>query len=70
MKNTISKGFHRTGVLLAILVLMLSFGFFLLTGAGAGISLFAVLVSLVCALLTYGILRLVGWAVNGFIKDN
>lgn len=66
MKNTISKGFHRVGILLAILV----FIFGLLSTETRGFSLFDILVSLICALLIYSITRLVGWAIKGFMKEN
>ncbi|EJM1769172.1 hypothetical protein [Escherichia albertii] len=66
MKNTISKGFHRIGILLAILV----FIFGLLSTETRGFSLFDILVSLICALLVYSVTRLAGWAIKGFMKDN
>lgn len=66
MKNTISKGFHRVGILLAVLM----FIFDLLSTGTRGFSLSDLLISLICALLVYSICRLVGWAVKGFMKNN
>lgn len=68
MKNTISKGFHRVGILLAILVFI--FGLLFSSTDTQGFSLFDILVSLICVLLAYSVSRLVGWVINGFMKDN
>ena len=68
MKNTISKGFHRLGILLAITAFI--FGLLFLSTDTRGVSLHEALISLICALLVYGALRGVGWAINGFIKNS
>lgn len=68
MKNMISKGFHRAGILLAILVFIFSLLFS--TTDTQGFSLFDILVSLIIALFVYSITRLVGWVIKGFMKDN
>ncbi|OPW96018.1 MULTISPECIES: hypothetical protein [Citrobacter freundii complex] len=63
MKNTISKGFHRTGILFATPIFI--FGLLFLS---ADTPEMGMLISLICALFVYGALRLVGWTINGFIK--
>ena len=68
MKNMISKGFHRVGILLAILVFIFSLLFS--TTDTQGFSLFDIIVSLIIALFVYSITRLVGWVIKGFMKDN
>ncbi|ECD3888791.1 hypothetical protein E0V98_24395 [Salmonella enterica subsp. enterica serovar Poona] len=78
MSNNISKGFHRIGIILAAIVLVLGV---ILTvphhsnsvstsvSSVAGISLSQILgmiSSFACAAIMYSIVRLVGWLVNGF----
>lgn len=68
MSNRITLGFHRIGIVVAVIVFIAmiisaaSFG-----GNGVqGLSLDALLECLLTAVIIYCVFRLLGWAINGF----
>lgn len=64
MNGRISKGFHRAGVVAALLIFII-FGIALAL-QNNGVSIWHWIVIIVACLVIYIVLRLVGWIVNGF----
>ncbi|HAF5679585.1 TPA: hypothetical protein G8N93_004207 [Salmonella enterica] len=83
MGNKISKGFHRIGLVVAAIVFISAVIFNLSSNsasvsadgypvAGAPFSLIlGLILSFIVAVIVYGLIRTIGWAVNGFTgKDS
>ncbi|VVT52693.1 hypothetical protein UYSO10_4224 [Kosakonia radicincitans] len=66
MKERISKGFHRAGIALAVVLLVLMF--LVLSSEYQGISIFHILVIFIISAASYVAMRLIGWVINGFVK--
>lgn len=72
MSNRITLGFHRIGIVAAVIVfilLLIAAGIFGNSGV-QGVSFDALLECLLIAVVVYCLFRLVGWAVNGFSGNN
>ena len=65
MSGSISKGFHRTGIVVALLIF--AFCTIALALQSNGVSVWHWIVMLIASLFIYVVIRLIGWIVNGFI---
>ncbi|WBT59316.1 hypothetical protein [Kosakonia oryzendophytica] len=66
MKERISKGFHRVGIALAVVLLVLMF--LALSSQYERMSIFHILVIFIISAASYVAMRVIGWVINGFVK--
>ncbi len=71
MKNRISIGFHRVGLLAGFIIFVLFAGALIMqsnTNGSSSLSIWHFLVVIIFALAAYVTCRLVGWVISGFAK--
>ncbi|ASG44053.1 hypothetical protein CES93_10610 [Citrobacter freundii] len=71
MKNRVSVGFHRVGMLATFAVFIIFTGALcaqLLFNEYANVSIWHFIVVLLACAAVYVVCRMIGWVINGFIK--